>query len=298
MNVLYRAVAMIPAGKVATYGQLAALVGDKNPRHIGSALHRNPDPTGIPCHRVVNAAGLTAQGFAFGGALAQRAKLEREHAEFIGSRVNLSLCRWQPAPLLRHFFRLLERFGEPGPWPWFNSGEPHTKDEIAIGAVLTQATSWRTVEYALANLRRVGAATLERIIEIGSANDKKLKELIRPAGFFNQKFDRLMSLAHFVQKKGGLKKAFRAFGRELRGELLALSGIGRETADTILLYCGDLPFFVIDAYTKRFCAAEKISSEDNYEKLRSFFENNLPRNTKLYQDFHALIVAWGKTATA
>lgn len=161
------------------------------------------------------------------------------------------------------------------------------KEWVLIEAVLAQITSWRNVKLAMGNLEKAEADSLKGVNRLSR---RKLEELIRPAGFYKQKGEYLLTLLKFVLKQGGIKELEKMPIEELRRKLLELKGIGRETADSILLYALEKPVFVIDEYTRRLLKAKKITSEKNYEKLRQLFEKNIPRNWRLYQDFHALIV--------
>jgi endonuclease-3 related protein len=181
--------------------------------------------------------------------------------------------------LLWHHDHLLERYGPQGWWP----GE--TRFEVVVGALLTQNTNWKNVEKAIANLKTDGKLDPSSLLGTG---DRELETLIRPSGFFRQKASRLKTLTEAYLR---FEMEGRAPSRE---DLLSINGIGKETADSILLYAYDVPIFVIDAYTRRYCDANAIFDGKEYDDYRSFFENNLPRSIPLYKEFHALIVAWGK----
>lgn len=294
-ELVYRITSYIPSGKVATYGQLADYANIKNPRHIGQILHKNPRPGVIPCHRVVNAKGKLAQNFGFGGALIQEKILNQENLSLQNGRLDLSRHLWQPTPVLQEYFNLLKLHGDPGPWPWFNTDNPHTDEEIAIGAVLTQNTNWQNVVKALENLRQFDISNLNGIYQIGNKDYEKLKLLIRPSGYFNQKAKRLYAFSEFIKKNyGSLVEFLKLPPDKARLILLSLHGIGPETADTILLYSGNRPIFVIDAYTKKFVLAKKWPVSHDYDSLQNYFMQNLPQSTKLYQDYHALIVRWSQ----
>ena len=304
-NLIFRATCYIPKSKVLTYGGLAQLTGLKNPRAVGTILHQNSNPKKIPCHRVVNAQGRLAKKYAFGGESAQMAKLKKEGVEFVAvggkrsknsKKVNLACCLWQPHQLLKLFFRLLRQYGEPGHWPWFGTGYRHTPEQIAIGAILTQNVSWRNVEIALDNLRQARVNNLSGIYQLGvQKSQKKLKQLIRPAGFYNQKAKYLFEFSRFITEKfGSLSHFFKQSFTTARRQLLKIYGIGPETADTILLYAGNKPIFVIDAYTAKFIEHYGLCQDLKYKTLQKFSMDNLPKDAKLYQDYHALIVKWGK----
>ena len=181
---------------------------------------------------------------------------------------------------LKLYQDLLKHFGEPGPWPWFGQEPAHTSEEIIIGAVLVQHTNWRNAALAIANLRKAGKSSL---LAISRARAETIKRLIKPAGFYRQKSERLKSLAEFLSR-----------GPVKREELLKVKGIGEETADTILLYAYNRPTFIIDAYTERFVRHFQLTKEKSYQPLKNYFETRLPKNVKLYQSYHALIVQWGK----
>lgn len=199
--------------------------------------------------------------------------------------------------VLRLYHQMLSTYGEPGHWPWFEAGKkrPHTPEEIIIGAVLAQNTNWRNVEYALCNLQHANITTLKKILALGKKNPNTLSTLIRPSGFFHQKTERLLCFAtYLITCYGGLERFAKHPIQKLRAELLGLPGIGSETADTILLYATRKPIFVIDAYTRRFAKHFHLTKREKYDDLQHYFMHRLPRNTRLYQNYHALIVRWGK----
>lgn len=166
------------------------------------------------------------------------------------------------------------------------------KERVLIGAILTQNTSWRNVELAMANLKRARADSLAALYRLGQ---KKIAPLIKPAGFYKIKAGYVFNLAELVIKNfGSLKKMARVKTPELRRRLLAVKGVGPETADSILLYGLAKPVFVIDEYTRRLVKARRLARNLSYEFLRELFEKNLKKDYRLYQDFHALIVINGK----
>ncbi|GMU25741.1 methylated-DNA--[protein]-cysteine S-methyltransferase [Patescibacteria group bacterium] len=291
-EIVFRIVSHIPMGCVLTYADVARLAGMKSPRVIGNILHTNQDPVAVPCHRIVNASGRVSDAYSMGGAKIQQTRLRDEGVRMHGLRANLAQ-RWKPSKEYASYLRLLRRFGDPGPWPWFGKDRPHTPDEIAIGAILTQNTSWRNVEQALVNLRREGVETLSAIPRF---SERRLQELIRPSGFFNQKADRLKRFAAWIDREySSLEHFLQLPVLRARAELLSFKGIGRETADTILLYCGTNPIFVIDAYAKRFSTALNLSPETAYESLQTHFMDRLPTHLGLFREYHALIIAWGQS---
>ncbi|MEM7819965.1 MAG: endonuclease III domain-containing protein [Candidatus Aenigmatarchaeota archaeon] len=198
--------------------------------------------------------------------------------------------------LMKIYKKLFVHFGEQNWWPCdIKYHKEHGTDprfEIMIGAILTQNTNWKNVEKALKNLKSAYALDPKKIAKMDL---KKLQNLIRSSGFFKQKADRLKNFSKHIDIKynGDLDKFFKRQIQDIRNELLGIKGIGYETADSILLYAGQKPIFVIDAYTKRLCKRFGLEIE-KYDSLRKYFEKNLPKNVKLYKEFHALIVALGK----
>ncbi len=190
--------------------------------------------------------------------------------------------------LLDIYDRLFKTFGKQHWWP----GD--TDFEIVIGAILTQNTNWGNVEKAIKNLKKAKVFTARKLYEI---DIKKLAELIRPSGYFNVKAKRLKHFIEwlFLKYNGSLPKMFKQDYGKLREELLSINGIGRETADSILLYAAQKPTFVIDAYTKRVLVRHELIPEDyEYEEMKAFFEENLPEDVSLYNEYHALLVRVGK----
>jgi len=186
--------------------------------------------------------------------------------------------------MLDLFYTLFRIYGEQHWWPC-KSGR---RWEIAAGAVLVQNTAWSNVEKALANLENADRMTPERIL---SASDEELRELIRPAGFFMQKSLYLKAVADFfITHEKELLKSGDIPG--MRRLLLDVKGVGKETADDILLYAFKKPIFIIDAYTRR--VAERHLNLDGrlpYETLQKRFMDVLPPDADLYGEYHALILA-------
>jgi endonuclease-3 related protein len=190
--------------------------------------------------------------------------------------------------LLRIFDLLLQRYGPLRWWP------AETPLEVCAGAILTQNTSWGNVEKAIANLKGEGLLTLPALRDVPA---DRLGTVIRPAGFFNVKSLRLKEFIGWLYDRhgGDLDLMFSGDWQELRGELLEVKGIGRETADSILLYAGRKPTFVVDAYTKRLFSRLGLLPENaGYEEVRSLFMENLPADEALFNEYHALIVQHGK----
>lgn len=196
------------------------------------------------------------------------------------------------------YFSLFKKYGEPeGYWKKWCKKKKTKKDkeEIIISAILTQMTNWKNVELAIKNLKKAKVLSIEKIYKLGKKNLGLLEKFIQPSGFYKQKAKRIFQLCQFIIKDYKFLKNF--FNQDLkicRQELLKLQGIGPETADSILLYVGEKPIFVIDKYTKRFVKKYKIADELSYNELQKLFEKNLPKNVRLYQDFHALIIIDGK----
>ncbi|MHC4533371.1 MAG: endonuclease III domain-containing protein [Planctomycetota bacterium] len=191
--------------------------------------------------------------------------------------------------VLNEIYRLL--YDEFGPQQWW-PGE--TRFEIITGAILTQNTNWANVEKAIKNLKSANCLTPEKIHHLDAA---QLAQLIRPAGYFNIKAKRLKNFVNwlFTNYNGELTVLENIDTGRLREELLAIKGVGRETADSILLYAFDRHIFVVDAYTARIVFRhELISPEADYEQLRELFESSLPADTQLLNEYHALLVRVGK----
>ena len=179
-----------------------------------------------------------------------------------------------------------------GPLNWWPGDSPF---EIMVGAILTQNTSWSNVEKAISNLKKKNLLEPWKLYRI---NRKELAQLIKPSGYYNIKARRLKNFLNlFVNDfEGSAEKMFSGDSGELRKKLLKVNGIGPETADSILLYAGNKLFFVVDAYTKRIFSRHKLISEDaSYHQIQEFFSQNLDRDVKLFNEFHAQIVMLGKT---
>lgn len=186
--------------------------------------------------------------------------------------------------------KLYKHFGPQHWWPTSQSAKHKTRSmkqfEICVGAILTQNTAWKNVEKAISNLCAAKSISPEIILEMRKA---RLASLIRPAGYYNQKAKKLKIFVKWFLENGRNKHK----SPDLREDLLNLWGVGPETADSMALYAFGHPTFVVDAYTKRMCS---VLGQDfvNYDECKKYFEDNLPRSSKLYNEYHALIVAWGK----
>ncbi len=192
------------------------------------------------------------------------------------------------AHLLQIYNHLFERFGPQHWWP----GE--TPFEVVVGAILAQNTNWGNVEKAITNLKKANMLSPEKLYEI---NIQKLANLIRPSGFFNMKARRLKTFMiwFFNQYQGDINRMISQDVQTLRRELLSLTGIGPETADSILLYAANKPTFVVDAYTHRiFSRHGLIPEESTYDEIKAYFEDGLPQDAAIYNEYHALLVKLGK----
>ncbi len=196
-------------------------------------------------------------------------------------------------PPLRLVYRALYRaWGQQAWWP------AETRFEMMIGAILTQNTAWTNVEKALANLKRAGVMRIDALYD---APRDQLAEWIRPAGYFNVKAKRIK---HFVawlvdQHGGDINRMFRGDTATVRAALLGVHGIGKETADSMLLYAGKHPVFVVDAYTRRFLVRHRwINPKATYDEIASLFAQQFNDTTEkrvlLFNEYHALIVALAK----
>jgi len=183
---------------------------------------------------------------------------------------------------------LLAAFGHQRWWP----GD--TRDEVMIGAILTQNVAWKNVETAIDNLREHNLLTLKAIHE---ADISEIAVLIRPTRFYNQKAQKLKRLSDFLfdRYRGDLDAMFSKDVDQSRQELLCIGGLGEETVDSILLYAGNKAVFVVDAYTKRIFSRLGLTDERwSYRAYREFFMQGLHKDADLYNDYHAQIVHLGR----
>jgi len=184
--------------------------------------------------------------------------------------------------------KLLDAFGPQNWWP----GDSHF--EMMVGAILVQNTSWQNVERAIGNLREGDLLDPHALFDVPQ---EELEELIRPAGYYRIKAKRLRSLLKFLVEHcdGSIETMFRTPLNKLRQELLGIHGVGPETADSILLYAGSLPIFVVDAYTYRiFSRHGWIDLESDYDQIQEYFHDHLPAEASMFNEFHALLVYLGK----
>src|SRR5882757_4414417 len=190
--------------------------------------------------------------------------------------------------LMRYFMAMSQALG---PMQWWPAKTPF---EVIVGAILTQNTSWTNVERAIANLRSAQMLTPSTIT---SARLSKLALLVRPSGYFRQKAKKLKAFVRFLQREygGSLKRMFATPTEVLREKLLSVHGIGPETADSILLYAGEHAVFVVDTYTHRIFGRHGITNgKPEYENVRALVEAALPRDSQLFNEFHALVVNTAK----
>lgn len=222
----------------------------------------------------------------------------------------MKLAAPPPASVRKVYRRLLGRFGPRGWWPLTPRGafspryhpgrpaapSPRAAAEICVGAILTQNTAWTNVVKALESLHRDGPLSLERIAGMPS---RRLQRLIRSSGFFAQKASRLKTFArHALRRERRLDRWLSSSPLSaLREELLSIRGVGPETADSMLLYAGGRPVFVVDAYTRRIGSRLGwFPDSAGYEEIQAFLSKRLPRELRVYQEGHALFVELAKRA--
>ncbi|MFQ5839119.1 MAG: endonuclease III domain-containing protein [Candidatus Methylomirabilales bacterium] len=191
--------------------------------------------------------------------------------------------------LMQLYHLMFHHFGPRGWWPG------RGPFEVIVGAILTQNTAWRNVAKAISNLRATRVLSPARLRALPR---ERLEEQIRPAGYFRVKAKRLRHFLTWLENRhgGNVTRMFRQDSAGLRRELLAISGIGPETADSILLYAGGHAWFVVDAYTKRILIRHGLLQPDaTYAETQTLFMGHLPQDVQLYNEYHALLVAVGKT---
>lgn len=194
----------------------------------------------------------------------------------------------RPRPLMDVYRRLFDAYG---PQDWWPGDSPF---EIIVGAILTQATSWNNVAKAIDNLTAEGILSPEGLRDIST---DELAALIRSSGYFNVKARRLKAFIHHLWDAydGNLEAMLNVDGPTLRHELLSVYGIGEETADDILLYAADKPVFVIDAYTRRILERLGVNgTAATYAEYQQLFHDALPADSRLFNEYHALLVRHGK----
>lgn len=190
--------------------------------------------------------------------------------------------------LLWIYHRLYKAFGQRHWWP------AKTRFEVIAGAILTQGTAWTQVEKSIDLLRKGNLLSAARLYHL---DKRRLARTIRSSGFFNVKTERLKNFLSYLFKRwnGDLNRMFRSPMRPLRQELLSISGLGKETVDSILLYAGKKPIFVVDAYTRRIFSRHGLLREfENYDAIQNYFMGYLPSRSALFNEYHALLVEVGK----
>lgn len=193
------------------------------------------------------------------------------------------------ACLLQIYNRLEDHFGNLRWWP------ADSPLEVIVGAILVQNTAWHNVTYAINKLKEAGLLTPQGLY---LAPIDTLAELIRSSGYYNVKARRLTNFVRFLHDEynNSLENMFGEDCWQLRNKLLQIKGIGEETADSILLYAGKKPVFVIDAYTRRILERHGIlSGQERYSAIQALFMDHLPARASLYNQYHALLVHTGKT---
>jgi endonuclease-3 related protein len=177
-----------------------------------------------------------------------------------------------------------------GSQDWWPGDSPF---EIMVGAILTQNTNWQNVEKAIANLKEAGLLSLAAMSALGP---EELAEYIRPAGYYNIKAGRLQNFFAMINQQwdGDLDYFLTLPAVEMREQLLAVKGIGPETADSMVLYAGEKPVFVVDAYTHRILSRHEIIPEEyGYFEIQELLMDNLEEDTAFFNEFHALLVRTG-----
>ncbi|MFH0926742.1 MAG: endonuclease III domain-containing protein [bacterium] len=191
--------------------------------------------------------------------------------------------------LLDIYQRLYNFYGPQHWWP------AETAFEMIVGAILTQNTAWTNVEKAIVSLKKNGLLNIKSLKDI-DVGDIAIQ--VKPTGYYNVKARRLKTFIDFLVEEcdGNLVSLFKSDSLyECRDRLLSVKGIGEETADSILLYAGEKPIFVVDAYTKRILSRHNVIKEDSdYSEVQRLFMDNLPQDVKLFNEYHALIVRVGK----
>lgn len=188
------------------------------------------------------------------------------------------------------YHRLLDHYGPRRWWP------AETPLEVVIGAILTQSTAWRNAARAIANLKAAGALSPPALRRL---SQDEIATLIYPSGYYNAKALKLKSLVNWLGEhyQDDLDELFRNETSDLREQLLSIHGVGEETADSIILYAAGKPAFVIDAYTRHIINRIGLKPDDaSYAAYQSLFTDNLPADTNLFNEYHALLVSLGKDA--
>lgn len=200
--------------------------------------------------------------------------------------MNRHVERSELAVLLNEVYnRLLGHYGPQGWWP------AESPFEVIVGAILTQSTAWVNVEKALASMKSKGCWSFEAIASLPPG---ELAEIIRSSGYFNAKARKLQAFAsHVLENYGGdLDEMFAMDVANLRSELLSIHGVGEETADDIIVYAAGKPSFVMDSYTRRIIDRMGLTPagrNPGYRSYQALFQGNLPSDTALFNEYHALL---------
>jgi len=190
---------------------------------------------------------------------------------------------------IRRVYELL--FNAYGPQHWWPADTP---TEVVIGAILTQNTAWTNVERAIENLKEADCLDFAALRDIAG---EELAQLIRPSGTYRVKAARLKAFVDVLWDRhdGSLSELLAGEVEQARERLLSINGIGPETADAILLYAGERPSFVVDAYTRRILQRHHlIDGTANYDDVRDLFHRSLDSDPRLFNEYHALLVRVGK----
>lgn len=199
----------------------------------------------------------------------------------------IMFCEIDGRYLLRFYAALLKAFGHQHWWPadtWF---------ETIIGAVLAQNVSWSGAHTAVQSLQNAGLMTPDALYKADAAT---IASHIRSSRYYNQKAERILAFIRWFMIKydGSIENMVTVPTDTLRDQILSLKGFGPETVDSILLYAVERPVFVVDAYTRRIGYRQGWFSEaEPYARMQDLFMNNLPSDTRLFNDFHAQIVRLG-----
>ena len=192
--------------------------------------------------------------------------------------------------LMQVYHRLYDEYGPQHWWP------ADSQLEVVLGAILTQSAAWSNVEKALSSLKEAGCWSADALRDVSEA---QLAELVRSSGYFNAKARKLKAFVSHLWEhhEGDLQAMLSQEGTGLREELLSIYGIGDETADDILLYAGEHPYFVIDTYTRRILDRMEVTPDaPTYAGYQQLFHQTLPTDAPLYNEYHALLDRHAKEA--